>query len=327
MFSGIDGLGLAVQLATCGRMAWHAEVDPAACTVLARHWRCPNLGDVSAIDWDGVEPVGVLVGGFPCQDISLAGKGAGIDGERSGLWREIVRAVRALRPALVFVENVSALLARGFDRVAADLAACGYRFAWSVYSSADIGAPHRRQRLFILATPDADSGGLRQHAEQWLASGWAPRGVRDEGRAVVVNDGEDADTACTGRQGRHEHQPQLTVARRPATDRHGDGRERLAALDRAHVRVDEQPRHDVDGRGAGTGEVPGSDQCVGAGVGSQGAAPVHRLNPAFVEWMMGFSEGWTDGVSRRARLRLLGNSVQPQTAQAAFLGLLGRLCA
>lgn len=294
LFSGIDGLALGVQVATFGRVAWHAEVDPDGARVLAEHWRCPNLGDVTAIDWSRVEPVDVLVGGFPCQDISLAGKGAGIDGERSGLWREFVRAIRALRPHLVFVENVAALLARGFDRVAADLAACGYRFAWSCYSSAEVGAPHRRERLFILAA-DADGRGLR-HAEQRMSRRWA-HGVRDQGSAAAVDDGE-------------------------ASDRDGDGCEGLAA---SRTSTGEQPGDDADGRSAGACEVSGSDRALGADPGTVSAAPVRRLNPAFVEWMMGFPDGWTASVSRRARLRLLGNAVQPQVAQAAFVGLLARL--
>lgn len=261
MFSGIDGLALGVQCATLGRVAWHAEVDTDAAYVLAEHWRCPNLGDVTSIDWSRAEPVDVLVGGFPCQDISLAGKGAGIDGERSGLWREFVRAIRALRPRLVFVENVAALLARGFERVAADLAACGYRFAWSCYSSAEVGAPHRRERLFVLAS----------------------------------------DAASERRQG-------------------------LAALDhRAREVALEQDGDDADGRSASACEVSGGDRALGSDPGTTSAAAVRRLNPAFVEWMMGFPDGWTAGVSRRARLRLLGNAVQPQVAQAAFVGLLSRL--
>lgn len=99
MFSGCDGLALAVQMVTLGRVVWHEEIEPHGLKVLEAHWPgVPNLGDVSAIDWAKVERPDVLVGGFPCQDISLAGKGAGIEGERSGLWKCIVDAVRVLRP-------------------------------------------------------------------------------------------------------------------------------------------------------------------------------------------------------------------------------------
>lgn len=313
LFSGIDGLALGVQCATLGRVAWHAEVDTDAAYVLAEHWRCPNLGDVTSIDWSRAEPVDVLVGGFPCQDISLAGKGAGIDGERSGLWREFVRAIRALRPRLVFVENVAALLARGFERVAADLAACGYRFAWSCYSSAEVGAPHRRERLFVLASDAASERRTRQGLEQ------RERAEHGQARSHA------ADAACARLEGSDERRSQLADVERPTADGDGDGRQGLAALDSTHRGVDEQSGDDADGRSASACEVSGGDRALGSDPGTTSAAAVRRLNPAFVEWMMGFPDGWTAGVSRRARLRLLGNAVQPQVAQAAFVGLLSRL--
>lgn len=194
LFSGIDGLALGVQFATHARVAWHSEIDPAGAAVLARHWRAPNLGDVTAIDWSTVEPVDVLVGGSPCQDISQAGKGAGIDGERSGLWREIVRALRALRPSFVFVENVAALFARGFGRVAADLAESGYCFAWSSYSSAAVGAPHRRERVFILAAPDV-SGERRHGASEECKEA----GRRLSALATADSDSDRREGLATGR--------------------------------------------------------------------------------------------------------------------------------
>jgi DNA (cytosine-5)-methyltransferase 1 len=103
-----------------------------------------------------VPPVDVLCGGFPCQDISLAGTGAGIRGERSGLWSEYARLVRELRPRYVIVENVAALLARGLDVVLADLAACGYDAEWDCLPASAFGAPHRRDRLWLVAYPHSE---------------------------------------------------------------------------------------------------------------------------------------------------------------------------
>jgi DNA (cytosine-5)-methyltransferase 1 len=97
----------------------------------------------------------VVSGGFPCQDISIAGRGSGIEGERSGLWREMARIVGEVRPGYVFVENSPMLLARGFDRVLGDLVALGYDCAWRVLSAADLGLPHKRERLWVVgADPD-----------------------------------------------------------------------------------------------------------------------------------------------------------------------------
>jgi DNA (cytosine-5)-methyltransferase 1 len=95
--------------------------------------------------------VDVLCGGFPCQDISVAGRGEGIDGERSGLWAEYARLIRDLRPRYVIVENVAALLARGMERVLGDLAACGYDAEWDCIPASAVGAPHRRDRVWLVA--------------------------------------------------------------------------------------------------------------------------------------------------------------------------------
>lgn len=294
LFSGIDGLALGVQLCTGARLAWHCERDTDASAILARHWRAPNLGDITAVDWSAVEPVDILVGGFPCQDISLAGKGAGIDGERSGLWTHFVRAIRALRPRVVFVENVSALATRGLDRVLGDLAESRYDAAWSTVSSASVGAPHRRERLFILAVAYADGAGLERSERIPQQSQPAePRGVE-------------------------VHAPEATTP-----DADGAGLSRVAS---SRARAGGPSRHDTDGRSASPRALPRRDSTMGDDTRpSRTAAGSRRLNPAFVEWMMGFPDGWTEGVKRTARLRLLGNAVQPQVAMAAWDGLIARV--
>ena len=158
--SGYGGLDLAVELVLGGQLAWYAEVDRHASAVLRQHWpHVPNLGDLRTVDWTGVEPVDVLTAGFPCQDISNAGKRAGIGGEHSSLWDCVADAVRVLRPQLVFVENVAALLRRGFDVVHRDLAQVGYDTSWLCLRASDIGAAHRRDRVFLLATPAQRGGG------------------------------------------------------------------------------------------------------------------------------------------------------------------------
>jgi site-specific DNA-cytosine methylase len=117
LFAGIGGMDLGLERAglTC---RWQVEIDPYCRKVLAKHWPdVPKLEDVRDAGAHNLQPVGLIAGGFPCQDISNAGKRAGIDGERSGLWSEYARIIRELRPRYVLVENVSALLARGFERV------------------------------------------------------------------------------------------------------------------------------------------------------------------------------------------------------------------
>jgi DNA (cytosine-5)-methyltransferase 1 len=157
LFSGIGGFSLGLERAGMRTVAF-CEIDPFCRRVLAKHWpdvRC--YGDVRTVTGaqlaaDGIA-ADVICGGFPCQDISKAGKGAGIDGERSGLWREFCRLVGELRPSFVIVENVATLLGRGLGRILGDLAEIGFDAEWHSISAADIGAPHVRSRIWIVAYP------------------------------------------------------------------------------------------------------------------------------------------------------------------------------
>ncbi|WP_217705948.1 DNA cytosine methyltransferase [Verrucosispora sp. NA02020] len=158
--SGYGGLDLAVELVLGGRLTWYAETDRHAATVLAHHLPgVANLGDIGTVDWTRVPPVDIVTAGFPCQDISNAGRRAGITGAHSSVWNHVADAVRVLRPRLLFVENVAALLRRGLDVVHRDLATIGYDTSWLCLRASDVGAAHRRDRLFLLATPAPPVGG------------------------------------------------------------------------------------------------------------------------------------------------------------------------
>ena len=116
----------------------------------------PIWSDVQTFDgrpWRGIAQV--VSGGFPCQDISSAGKGAGLDGERSGLWREMARIIGEVRPDHVLVENSPMLTLRGLGTVLGDLASMGFHAAWGVLAASEFGAPHRRERIWIVAHTDA----------------------------------------------------------------------------------------------------------------------------------------------------------------------------
>jgi DNA (cytosine-5)-methyltransferase 1 len=175
--TGYGGLDLAVLAALGGgRIAWCADPDPPIATILtARMPGVPNLGDLRTVTWTKVEPIDVLTAGFPCQDISAAGRRAGIEkGTRSGLWIDIVAVLRLLRPALFVVENVAALRWRhgGLHRVLGDLAHTGYDAIWRSVRAADIGAAHHRQRLFLLAWPHHHRGNAPHSPSQR----WEPQG-------------------------------------------------------------------------------------------------------------------------------------------------------
>jgi DNA (cytosine-5)-methyltransferase 1 len=171
LFAGIGGFDLGFERAGFD-ITWQVEIDPWARAVLAKHW--PHVhrhDDIRTAGAHNLETVDVLCGGFPCQDISLAGKGAGLgEGTRSGLWSEYARLIRELRPRYGVVENVSALLARGLGRVVGDLAACGYDAEWDCIPAAAVGAPHRRDRLWLVAYPSGvQQRGGREHAGAYNA--------------------------------------------------------------------------------------------------------------------------------------------------------------
>jgi len=195
LFSGYGGLDAAVRRVLGGELTWVSDIDPGPSKILAHHWpEVPNLGDITRITWTDQHAVDVITGGFPCQDVSHAGRRAGLirDGEgrtRSGLWGEMLRAIDTLRPRMVVAENVRGLLSaradsdlepcpfcmgddgaspmRALGAVLADLADIGYDAAWTGLRAADVGAPHGRFRVFILAWPadgDADAVGAARDA-------------------------------------------------------------------------------------------------------------------------------------------------------------------
>lgn len=160
LFSGIGGFSLGLERAGMRTVAF-CEIEPYARRVLSKHWPdVPCYDDIRTLTAarlaaDGIS-VDAICGGFPCQDISPVGTRLGISGARSGLWREYARLVRELRPRYVIVENSADLLRRGIGDVLGDLADCGYDAEWSVFSACRMGAPHSRDRLFLVAYPDSE---------------------------------------------------------------------------------------------------------------------------------------------------------------------------
>lgn len=165
LFSGIGGLDLGLEWAGF-ETKWFCEIEKFPQAVLRKHWpNTPIIEDVRNVTTGNVQRVDVIAGGFPCQDISWAGKGRGIDydlseqeGTRSGLWWEMWRVIRDLRPRYVIAENVPALTHRGLDIVLGSLAEIGYDAEWQTISAAGVGAPHIRERVFIVAYPNNKHG-------------------------------------------------------------------------------------------------------------------------------------------------------------------------
>lgn len=358
---------MGIQAALGGTVAWHSEIEPAPSRILAYHWPdVPNLGDVTAVDWSAVEPVDIICGGSPCQDVSMAGARKGMRaGTRSGLWASMCDAIEAIRPRLVVWENVRGVLSAGADsnvepcpvcvgdgptthlralgRVLGDLAELGYDAGWEVVRASDVGAPHRRERVFVVAS-DARRGSF-------------PRvGAAGDGVSVATQCGADAltllptpsvadatggherrgggnDFDCYGRLGIgggwvHADAGTHLLPTPTAMNRDRDEDEiarcrieRSNGLSLDEVRPTEFGQYApaiarweaVLGRPAPDPTEP---------TGRDGA---HRLSPRFVEWMMGLPSGWVvdvPGVSRNEDLKALGNGVVPQQADYAITRIL-----
>lgn len=167
LFSGIGGFSLGLERTGGFRTAAFCEIDPYCRRVLAKHWPgVPCYDDVRTIDAarlaaDGIGRIDVICGGFPCQDISYAGPGAGLSGSRSGLWFEYARLVGELGPDLIIVENVAALLDRGMGAVLGTLSDLGYNAEWDTPTACSVGHPHLRRRVFIVAYSDRFDGRKR----------------------------------------------------------------------------------------------------------------------------------------------------------------------
>lgn len=329
LFTGYGGLDLSVESATAGQVIWMAENDSAASVVL-RHHRpdVPNLGDVRAINWRRMAPVDVLVGGFPCQDVSNAGRLGGLirlgdKRNRSGLWASMAEAIRWLSPKLVIAENVRGILSakadatpdllncsacvahsrkeplRALSVVLGDLAELGYDAAWKGFTASGIGACHQRFRIFLIAWPtNSDS----QRLEVW--------------RELAGNSGPERSSAG----GSH---PDSGVELLPTPTR-ADG---LGGPNYSG-------REGGDNLRTAISLMPGQDWGIyepairrwerltrpaprPIDIGPRGG---RRLSPRFVEWMMGLPDGYVTGhgLKRNDQITVLGNGVVPQQGTDAI---------
>jgi DNA (cytosine-5)-methyltransferase 1 len=163
LFSGIGGIEIGFEKQGF-TTEWFVECDTYARAVLTKRFpETPIYGDITEIDFRTVPKVDIITGGFPCQDISNAGKRVGIEGSRSSLWKYYRDAIREIRPKFALIENVAALTRRGLNVVLADLAEIGYDAEWYNISASAVGALHRRERIFIIAS---DPLCRREHGEQ-----------------------------------------------------------------------------------------------------------------------------------------------------------------
>ena len=338
LFSGYGGLDLAVKTVFPeARTVYVSDIEEGPCRVLAHRFPdAVNLGDVTAVDWDSLDPVDAIIGGSPCQDLSVAGRRAGMKpGTRSGLWESMTQAIKTMRPRLVVWENVRGALSapayslmesdprrmgggaggvvlRALGRVLGDLTNLGYDCQWSTFRASTIGAPHRRERIFVIAVPSSQGWRLPWHtATRETACRWAPA----------------LDSGCSGEP----------VSLLPTPTVGDKGGECARSVDTRRRTPPLRTRATMTGFGDYAPAITRWEQVIGRPAPSPtipSPAGKPRLSHHFTEWMMGLPEGWIcdpalwvdypPTKARNACLRMAGNGVVPLQAAWAIHALLDR---
>ncbi len=282
LFAGVGGFDLGFEQAGM-RCSWQVEIDKACQSVLKKHWNEVELfDDVRTVGKHNLEPVDVICGGFPCQDVSVAGKRAGLAGERSGLWNEFARIIDELEPRWVVVENVPGLLSshggRDFATIIQWMAKRGYGVAWRVLDSQYFGVPQRRRRVFIVGS------------------------FGDISSAEVLFESEGATWNTSQGRGKRRASPE------PAENSTGVGAHKAYTISQQD-----------DGRNGGVGGMSISETTLSVGISSKsqtlivqdGIVGVRKLTPTETERLQGFPDGWTNVVpiSDSQRYKQMGNAV------------------
>lgn len=376
LFSGVGGFDLALERLGHTTVAY-SEIDPWACDVMrARFPTAVNLGDITQIDWSHIERPDILCGGFPCQPHSVAGKRAGAADARD-LWPECVRALRDLRPRLALFENVRGLLSSGgggvFNRCLSDLADLGYDASWQVLSAAAVGAPHRRERVWIVGYTDGverqrfgssglgesgvpDGEGLSRRAS---AGTWWPTPRTEDGETTGISAERRArgvaDNLPSAVQWRTPSDPTKRGGSQTEDKRRAGGRT-VGRTVNLEDQVEPRTVEDQIARNREWATRPESERELGleeywAKRQARLSSVTPKLNPDWVETLMGFPVGWTDPSvpndqlvwtpfpagpgpqydwepprvttrkdGRRKRLRCLGNAIVPACLEAILTG-------
>lgn len=355
LFTGYGGLDMGVAMAVDpdARVAWTSDVEKGPCKLAQVRWPdTPNLGDITQINWSDVEPVDIICGGSPCQDLSLAGKRAGMAaGTRSGLWESMAAAVETIRPRLVVWENVlGALSARAYSpvesepwmlgtgtnepalraagRVCGDLASLGYDCRWAVVRASDAGAPHQRARFFLIGYPDGEPWDVRRPARPRKAQGGRPF---SESAGSGVGALMPTPTASDHKAGHHQdgtgHSLTQAVQLLPTPS----ASDAVFGLPRTSGRPPEKStklatRLEYTDYGNYTPAIARWEHVTGRqapppSTPSRRPGGKPQLSARFVEWLMGLPDGHVTGpdlgLSRERQLRMLGNGVVPQQAALA----------
>jgi len=311
LFTGIGGFDLGFERAGM-KCLWQCEIDPACNKVLAKHW--PDVRrytDVREIGKHNLETVDVICGGFPCQDVSIAGKRAGLAGERSGLWSEFARIIDELNPGTVVIENVPGLLSsnrgRDFASVIRWLVERGYGVAWRILDAQYFGVAQRRRRVFIVAS--FGNGRAAEILFECEGVRWdtSPRG--EAGPAIA-----ETFTIRSGGEGGGQGylrsvdrsmpicgQPQYCAEVSPTLEENYFQR-RYSNQQSGEIRIQDN-------------NVPTQGRHIGTGGNNVPMVGVRRLTPTECARLQGFSDDWNDWLADSARYRQYGNAVAVPVAE------------
>ena len=300
--TGYGGLDMAVEAYFDAETVWVSEIDKHASKVIDQRINKPNLGDLKVINWADVEPIDILTAGYPCQPFSHSGLRKGADDARH-LWPYIKESISHLRPRYVVLENVAGHLSLGFGQVLADLTEIGYDATWQVVRASDVGAPHQRKRLFIIAYPactrcercSGDTDGFDEGIKGITdTDGDAHTQPRRTDRGISESSYRLRDGQDEGQAG-HEHRGGSTATT------NSDNSGRVRSMQRLQGRFNSCSEMSMQ-------TAPNTLDQLG------------RLNPEFVEYMMGLPVGWVTntGLARTQQLKMLGNGVVPQQAYHAI---------
>jgi DNA (cytosine-5)-methyltransferase 1 len=300
--TGYGGLDMAVEAYFNAEIVWCAEFDKYASQLIQQKLGYFNYGNIKKINWADVEPIDILTAGYPCQPFSSAGNRQGSNDARH-LWPYIKEAIGILRPRYVVLENVRGHLSLGFKEVLASLASIGYDARWKIVRASDVGAPHQRARVFVIAYPvgfGCQDQLCNKESDQFVDSIIADsdcdahpqsrrtdRGLSEQSQRLRI--GQDQ------RKTRYEYRNGGQVVT------NSDYSRRFGSMQRLQSRFNSRSEMSMQ-------TAPNTLDQLG------------RLNPEFVEYMMGLPNGWvTDvGLSRSQQLKMLGNGVVPQQAYYAL---------
>jgi len=296
--SGYGGLDMAVEAYYNAETVWMCDIDKYSSIVIKERWGLPNLGDLKTVDWSAVEPIDILTAGYPCQPFSTAGQRKGLKDERH-IWPYIKEIISTLQPKRVILENVRGHLTLGFKEVLKDLTEIGYDARWAIVRASDVGAPHQRARLFVVAwhTDNGINGKIETIQKECIPQSTGTSG----GFKAIQRSNSDGIRFDLGAQrtewNKGQSQSQFAELGKDASNASSEGFQRSINKGSVYAKCS-----DIWDR-----PIPNPLE--------EG-----KLNAKFVEYMMGLPVGWvTDlDISRSQQLKLLGNGVVPQQAYYAI---------